>query len=317
MEKKYQVFLSSTYMDLIDERKKVLDVLLTTGCIPAGMESFVATDDEQFNVIKKVIDLCDYYILIIAGRYGSINETTGLSYTEMEYNYALEKKIPVLVFVIDDSVELDEDKKDTDVTMQAKLKEFKSKAMKNRLASIWKDTNELALKVITSVMQAQQSINRPGWIRGGEDTTELLRQIASLQAQNDMLRTELEEYKNSSLNNVDLPFYDHEIQLHYTEKVYFFTSNTVIQKKIVRVTLDKLFKFISLRLTGRHKAIEFEEAVSEFQSGYYVNSQDALIVKNQYIQLGLFKTFINENDEEILELTEKGKCIMNELNTIR
>jgi hypothetical protein len=65
-------------------------------CIPSGMEAFVAADIEQFEVIKKVIDLCDYYILIIGKRYGSINIKTQLSYTEMEYNYAIEKGIPVL-----------------------------------------------------------------------------------------------------------------------------------------------------------------------------------------------------------------------------
>ena len=87
MEKKYQVFISSTYTDLIEERKKMQEILLMADCIPAGMEAFVATNDEQFNVIKKVIDLCDYYVLIIGGRYGSVNEKTGLSYTEMEYDY--------------------------------------------------------------------------------------------------------------------------------------------------------------------------------------------------------------------------------------
>jgi hypothetical protein len=50
---KYQVFISSTYSDLYKERKQVLDILLMADCIPAGMENFVATDDEQFNVIKK------------------------------------------------------------------------------------------------------------------------------------------------------------------------------------------------------------------------------------------------------------------------
>lgn len=51
--RKYQVFISSTYSDLVEERKKVLDVLLMADCIPAGMEAFVATDVEQFEVIKK------------------------------------------------------------------------------------------------------------------------------------------------------------------------------------------------------------------------------------------------------------------------
>ncbi len=98
MEKKYQVFISSTYEDLKEERKRIIDVLLQSNCIPAGMELFSATDGTQMETIKSVIDLCDYYILILGERYGSISEETGKSYTEMEYDYALSKGIPVLVF---------------------------------------------------------------------------------------------------------------------------------------------------------------------------------------------------------------------------
>lgn len=54
-DKKYQVFISSTFSDLINERRKILDVLLMADCIPAGMEAFVATDVEQFAVIKKLL----------------------------------------------------------------------------------------------------------------------------------------------------------------------------------------------------------------------------------------------------------------------
>ena len=49
-------------------------------------------------------------MLILGKRYGSVNEKTGISYTEMEYNYAIDKGIPVLVFAIDDSVELENEK---------------------------------------------------------------------------------------------------------------------------------------------------------------------------------------------------------------
>ena len=76
-DKKYQVFISSTYADLREERRKILDALLMADCIPSGMEAFVATDNEQFEVIKKVIDLCDYYVLIIGKRYGSVSSLTG------------------------------------------------------------------------------------------------------------------------------------------------------------------------------------------------------------------------------------------------
>ena len=38
MEKKYSVFVSSTYTDLQEERKKVIDALLQMNCFPIGME---------------------------------------------------------------------------------------------------------------------------------------------------------------------------------------------------------------------------------------------------------------------------------------
>jgi len=71
MDKRYQVFVSSTYEDLREERQEVIQALLELDCIPAGMELFPAADEDQWTLIRKVIDDCDYYIVIIAGRYGS------------------------------------------------------------------------------------------------------------------------------------------------------------------------------------------------------------------------------------------------------
>ena len=68
MEKKYQVFVSSTYRDLATERQDVIQALLGLDCIPVGMELFPAADDDQWTLIKRLIDDCDYYILIVGGR---------------------------------------------------------------------------------------------------------------------------------------------------------------------------------------------------------------------------------------------------------
>ena len=89
-DKRYQVFVSSTYEDLQDERREVMQALLELDCIPAGMELFPAADETQWSLIRRVIDDCDYYIVIVAGRYGSTNKG-GMSYTEMEYRYALDR----------------------------------------------------------------------------------------------------------------------------------------------------------------------------------------------------------------------------------
>ena len=211
---KYQVFISSTYSDLMNERKQVLDTLLMADCIPAGMENFVAIDDEQFNVIKKVIDLCDYYVLILGRRYGSVNEATGISYTEMEYNYAIDKGIPVLVFALDDSVEIDDEKKEKDDIKKGKLAEFKSKAMRNRLASIWRDQSELMGKVAIAIMQAKSEIKRPGWHRGNDEEKErLLKEIDLLRKENEDLRKGIESYDGKTIDFNSM-FYGKEVTLH-------------------------------------------------------------------------------------------------------
>jgi hypothetical protein len=82
-EKKYQVFVSSTYNDLVQERAAIIRTLMELDCIPCGMEAFPAVDDEQFEFIKKIIDDCDYYVLLVGGRYGSTHED-GISYTQKE-----------------------------------------------------------------------------------------------------------------------------------------------------------------------------------------------------------------------------------------
>src|SRR6476646_3341217 len=98
MDKRFQIFISSTYADLKEERRRVIQTVMELDCIPAGMELFPAADEEQFEFIKKVIDDCDYYLLIIGGRYGSTT-SDGVSYTEKEYEYAVSKGIKVIALI--------------------------------------------------------------------------------------------------------------------------------------------------------------------------------------------------------------------------
>lgn len=102
MNKKLQVFVSSTYTDLIEERQAAVQAILDAGHIPAGMELFKA-GKSQMKTIQKWIDESDVYMLILGGRYGSIEEESGLSYTELEYKYALSKNMPVFAIVLEDS----------------------------------------------------------------------------------------------------------------------------------------------------------------------------------------------------------------------
>ncbi len=102
MNKKLQVFVSSTYTDLIEERQAAVQAILDAGHIPAGMELFKA-GKSQMQTIKKWIDESDVYMLILGARYGSIEPVSGKSYTQLEYEYALSKNMPVFAIVLEDS----------------------------------------------------------------------------------------------------------------------------------------------------------------------------------------------------------------------
>ena len=304
MEKKYQVFVSSTYKDLIEERKKVYEVLLSADCIPAGMEAFVATNEEQFNVIKQVIDLCDYYILIIGKRYGSINEKTGQSYTEMEYDYARSKKIPVLVFPIDESVDLPSEKTESEETKKLLLQRFQKRALSDHLAGFWKTKDELASLVGLSIMKAKQKTERPGWIRGGSQF-DLAEKLNNLQAENEQLRLELQQCANNE--TTEQTQLDHEMSqiiplLFSTHSSY----GTIIQRTI-EMPLSRIFVTCATVIDGTTTFKDFRDSFSAFCPGYLVAHKDAIDLIRSFESIGLIRITKPNQGAILYSLTLIGK----------
>ncbi|GAB3903258.1 hypothetical protein GCM10028803_31380 [Larkinella knui] len=169
MQKRYQVFVSSTFKDLEEEREEIMKVLLELNLFPAGMEIFPAADEDQIKYIHKIIDDSDYYILIIAGKYGSTN-SEGISYTELEFNYALETKKPILAFVFQDIETLPGNKIESDINKRKKLLKFRQKVQTGRLTKYWKSKDDLAAKVSRSLAHAIENYPANGWIRSNITT---------------------------------------------------------------------------------------------------------------------------------------------------
>lgn len=166
-DKKYQVFISSTYTDLKEERAKVTEAVLELGHMPYGMEVFPAANESQWEWIKKAIDESDYYIVIVGGRYGSVKPDTGLSYTEMEYRYAEGKGIPSIAFIVDDSVDLKTSKVESDPDKKQKLDAFKRYISGSRLWKSYTSADDLKAKVYPSLLALIRTCPREGWIRAG------------------------------------------------------------------------------------------------------------------------------------------------------
>lgn len=195
MEKRFQVFVSSTFKDLEAERQEVMHALLELDCMPAGMELFPAANETQWNLIKKVIDDCDYYVLILAGRYGSLSPE-GLSYTEMEYRYALSINKPTIAFIHRDPGKIIADKTESTEEGKSKLTEFRT-LVEKKLCKHWDTPQELGSVVSRSLIQLIKSSPAVGWVRANEladrdATMELLqlrRRVEELQSELAKART--------------------------------------------------------------------------------------------------------------------------------
>jgi hypothetical protein len=195
LDKRHQVFVSSTFADLQDARRKVLQALMEMDCIPAGMELFPAADEEQWVFIRKVIDDCDYYLLIIGGRYGSIT-AEGVSYTELEYAYATEIGIPVLAFLHGKPYELPPDKSDNEPSLRAKLDAFRERVSSGRLVRFWQDPHELPGLVALSLQRTIKTHPRTGWVRADQiSSQETLADLNELRKRNEALTLEVLDLK--------------------------------------------------------------------------------------------------------------------------
>ncbi|MCU3616593.1 DUF4062 domain-containing protein, partial [Enterobacter hormaechei subsp. oharae] len=214
MKRKLQVFVSSTFTDLIEERQAAVSAILKAGHIPAGMELFTAADRSQMDIIKNWIDESDVYMLILGGRYGSIEPTTGKSYTELEYDYAVEQGKALFAVVIkEEALEKKVKEHGTDFLERDEpksLSEFKKKVLSN-MSSFFEDVKDIRLCVHESLSDFSANRKLKGWVSADEiiDTHDLAEEIKKLNEENRKLKSDIESKDKkikSLLNNKDSEF---------------------------------------------------------------------------------------------------------------
>lgn len=338
MDKIYQVFVSSTYIDLQEERAEVMQALLELDCFPAGMELFPASNEDQWSLIKRVIDNCDYYILIIGGRYGSVDED-GMSYTEKEYRYALSQGKPIIAFLHKNPENIIS--KNTELTTEGreKLKQFRALA-ENKLVKYWENPAELGSIVSRSMINLIKQFPSDGWVRSNSLATEsAMREILELRRENEELKQKLKltavsappetadlcqgddiidvtlTYNAYSSNSYNAKYLHHNVQTTWNSIFSVMSPHMTIEcteNNMKKVIVDHLFSLAAEELLE----IKTEKKYREI-SNIDILNEDFQKIKIQFKALGLIvissKNHSVTDKNKYWSLTDYGDYIMTQL----
>jgi hypothetical protein len=327
-QKKYQIFISSTFKDLSEERQDTLKSVLDMGHIPSGMEIFPAVDIEQFEYIKKIIDECDYYVLIVAARYGSVDQA-GVSYTEKEYRYAVSQKKAVLAFIHNDLGNIPTNKTDGEQLLQERLNSFRQDIAKSRLVQFWSAREDLKAKVIISLHKAISEYPAIGWMRANVAASEdLLSQI-------NRLRLENEELKSKNAPDFDGADQLADFNSKFAIRYAFTEWNSIVSKYDTKngsftIEWKSLFVLIAPQFTQPRPGIAFSELVKGLIESRYIPrgrqsielySTDMSTVEAQYHAYGLLSSEVAVNLKggatRFITLTPLGRRRQLEWSTVR
>lgn len=281
------------------------------GHIPVGMEMFSAADEEQWKIITRQIDESDYYVVISAHRYGSMKD--GISYTEKEYDYAVEKGIPVLGFVISDDAVWNPEFIDQDKKKKTALKAFKEK-IKARHVSFWSVGADIYAKYPIALMKSINLTPRTGWVRGGGNAPELAIELSRLSSENSQLREHISTVESSLTKALG----ELEKQKNIEDKLMLLENNAItvscrpkgakdwsVKNK---TTLRNMFYLLSPQMTGwiTRKALAFFIA-KQFMPAGQSYSESWPIASNaingwlcDYLALG----FLENGNEEVADSGE-------------
>lgn len=312
MDRRFQIFVSSTYADLQEERQQVIQTLMEMDCIPAGMELFPAADEEQWAFIKSIIDDCDYYILIIGGRYGSLS-AEGISYTEKEYDYAISMNLKVLAFVHEKPDEIPVGKSDTEPALRAKLEKFRKKVSKNRLVKTWRTASDLPALISLSLSKTIKAYPALGWVRANNVASgELLEDLNDLRKENSHLKAAIDRYENQfSTLTTDLASLDDSFTVGLEWKNHNSRGSLYRCTGEATVTWGQLFAGIApdLQMHPSDDTVKRKLGASLFRIKNPDSSKSAQVLHDDFQTIRIQLTALGLVQTDYLQTTKGGMAL--------
>ena len=278
VKKIYSAFISSAFESLRDERKEVINALLDFRVLPIGMEHFTVSTNGEFSDIQELIDDSDFFIMLLGGRYGSCDKE-GISWTEREYIYAVQKEKPIIVIACDEFVELLE--KDS---LELSEDQRKQVEFRNRITGyVQVATTELSIeKIINQFFHTYTFSKSIGWTR-----------IENI----DMHEKKLEEWKENH-KVFDISGIWHHIHLSEDDEDYIRVGNIKIEQDF------HPDRYKQLHMDGYNYSV------------LYYDSQENVLYENKMKNSSFSGEYTLQENGEIFGIFNSKRTFKSEFNSL-
>ncbi|MBI4494175.1 MAG: DUF4062 domain-containing protein [Chloroflexi bacterium] len=135
------------------------DLIRHLGLKFIGMEEFDPSREPPSVFIQRRVNEARVYLGVLGMRYGSIDASSGLSMTELEYRQAIASDKELHMFVLDRGAPITVDMVETDPPAYAKLLDFKRRVLQAHVCAMFTDVNDL-LEKAEHALQAVRRASR-------------------------------------------------------------------------------------------------------------------------------------------------------------
>jgi len=150
-----RVFVSSTYRNLASYRETLRLALQKSGLAFLGMEHFAAQDAPPFETCFEELDQADVYLGVIGNTYGSSPAGHDLSYTELEYVHARDRRIPCIILVISDDANVRVGDIDLDPARNDRLRDFRARLLQAHTVDRFTDEGQAAWMALAALRRLE------------------------------------------------------------------------------------------------------------------------------------------------------------------